>query len=418
MPRFLGFEDSYDSQFLFYLYDTSYPWNGPIFSTQYILSNAQCCPNTTDPEGCPQCAPVWSYHSHFYEIHSDTWETTKSRITISDESSTGVQESFFTVDTDSRRLFFRYTTRDGDWNSGDKINGWDIVSVYYFGDDMKCGVMELTWDHSNENKWYVNPAALGWRITDSNGAEITNSITERGAWVGVGTPNNPANGWTSHLKSYGIYPSVPADDVVDPLIGAWQTHTATFTIPTAGDYSLRIESDNYGYMKITDSGSTVLVDREITYSNGVGNETFPMTLGPGTYTLETRVKNINRTASPEAFDYQEQFTSSDGGTAEILAGYGIPNKAAFCGVYEFPKKISYWKVQVNPKALIPNRTLDEARLEAVVDDLGQVIAVNVLNGGRGYVNPQIHVMNPREMDSYSSTAVSYTHLTLPTTPYV
>ena len=49
VPRFLGFEDSYDSQFLFYLYDTSYPSNGPIFSTQEILSNAQCCPNTTDP---------------------------------------------------------------------------------------------------------------------------------------------------------------------------------------------------------------------------------------------------------------------------------------------------------------------------------------------------------------------------------
>ena len=36
VPRFLGFEDMYDAQFVFYLFDTSFPWNGPIFSTQYI----------------------------------------------------------------------------------------------------------------------------------------------------------------------------------------------------------------------------------------------------------------------------------------------------------------------------------------------------------------------------------------------
>ena len=314
IPRFLGFEDMYDSQFVFYLYDTTFPWNGPIYSTQYILSNAQCCPNTTDPEGCPQCAPVWTYHSHFYEINPDVWNTTKTTLSLHDSDSKGVNESFWTIDTDTPIVFFRYTTRTGDFKPGEKINGWDIVTVYYFGDELKCGIMELTWDTSQDNVWYVNPAAIAWRITDSNNAEITNSITERGAWVGVGTPNNPGNGWTSHMKSYGIYPSVPADEVVDPLIGVWQVHTATFTIATAGTYSLRIESDNYGYMKITDSGNTVLVDREINYSNGVGNETFPMTLGTGTYTLETRVKNINRDSNPTPFTYEQEFTSAN--TAE------------------------------------------------------------------------------------------------------
>tara|TARA_B100000700_G_scaffold324742_1_gene431683 strand:- start:28 stop:4167 length:4140 start_codon:yes stop_codon:yes gene_type:complete len=401
VPRFLGFEDSYDSQFVFYLYDSTYPWNGPIFSSQYILSNAQCCPNTTDPEGCPHCAPVWTYHSHFYEINADVWNTTKTKLSLHDASSVGVNESFWTVDTETPIVFFRYTTRTGDFSPGEKINGWDVVSVYYFGDELKCGIMELTWDNSNDNKWYVNPAAIAWRITDNSNAEITNSITERGAWLGVGTPNNPANGWTSHMKSYGIYPVIPADDAIDPNIGVWQVHTATFTIATAGDYSLRIESDNYGYMKITDSGSSVLVDREITYANGMGGETFPMTLGAGTYTLETRVKNISREVDPEIFQYEEQFTSSDGGTAEILAGYGIPNKSAFCGTYEFPKKISYWKVEIDPKALIPHRNMDEAKLEAIVDDDGSISQVVVVNGGRGYVNPTIKVMDPQGLDDFS-----------------
>ena len=124
--------------------------------------------------------------------------------------------------------------------------------------------------------------------------EITTSLAEKGSWVAIGAPNNPAVPWSQLMKDYSIYPVKPADDAVDPNIGVWQVHTATFTIPSAGTYSLRIESDNYGYMKITDSGSTVLVDREINYSNGMGNETFPMTLGAGTYTLETRVKNISR----------------------------------------------------------------------------------------------------------------------------
>ena len=401
IPRFLGFEDMYDSQFVFYLYDTTNPWNGPIFSSQYVLSNAQCCPNTTDPEGCPQCAPVWTYHSHFYEINSDVWNTTKTSLSLHDSDSQGVNESFWTVDTDTPIVFFRYTTRTGDFKPGETINGWDIVSVYYFGDELKCGIMELTWDTSKDNIWYVNPAAVAWRITDSSNAEITNSITEKGSWVAVGNPTNPANGWTSHLRSYGIYPSVPADNVTDPLIGVWQVHTATFTIATAGTYSLRIESDNYGYMKITDSGSTVLVDREINYSNGAGNETFPMTLGAGTYTLETRVKNINRDVNPTPFTYEQEFTSANTAEAKVLAGYGIPNKSAFCGTYEFPKKISYWKVEIDPKALIPHRNMDEAKLEAIVGDDGSVIDVLVINGGRGYVSPTIQVMDPQGLDEFS-----------------
>ena len=191
--------------------------------------------------------------------------------------------------------------------------------------------MELTWNDANDNKWYVNPACVAWRLTDTGAVEVTNSLAEKGAWAGPVVPNNPAVPWSNFMKTYGIYPSIPADDVVDPLIGVWQVHTATFTITTAGDYSLAIESDNYGYMKITDSGGTVLVDREIVYASGMGSEVFQwMTLGPGTYTLETRVMNINRATTQEPFTYQEQFTSSDGGTAEILAGYGIPNKAAFC----------------------------------------------------------------------------------------
>ena len=414
IPRFLGFEDMYDSQFVFYLYDTTNPWNGPIFSSQYILSNAKCCPNTTDPEGCPHCAPVWTYHSHFYEINADVWNTTKTKLSIHDASSTGVNESFWTVDTETPIVFFRYLTRTGDFGPGEKINGWDIVSVYYFGDELKCGIMELTWDNSRDNLWYVNPACIAWRLTTVGAVEITNSLAEKGSWVAIGTPTNTAVPWSQLMKDYSIYPVKPADDAEDPYLNTWQTHTATVTIPSNGDYSLAIESDNYGYLKITDSGGTALIDQEITYASGMGTQIFPMTLAAGNYTIETRVKNISRTVDPEPFVYESEYNSApdDGpggsliGKVQVLAGYGIPNKSAFCGTYEFPKKISYWKVEIDPKALIPYRKMDQAKLEAIVDDDGSIKDVVIINGGRGYVKPTIQVMDPQGLDEFSPNDTS------------
>ena len=146
--------------------------------------------------------------------------------------------------------------------------------------------------NTEENKWYVNPATLAWRITQA-GAEIATSIGSKGGWVATGVSNNPGNGWTQFMKSYGIYPVVPNDDTVDPFIGSWQTHVANVVFPSSTSYSMKIQSDNWGYIKITNPSGTVLMDREINYVNGIGDETIPLTLSAGTYTIETRVKNAN-----------------------------------------------------------------------------------------------------------------------------
>lgn len=258
VPRFLGFEDSYDSQFYYYLYDTTYPWNGPIFGIQYALNDVPCCPNTTCPDpntGRPRpcCVPNDHHYSHFYEIREDSWETTKTRISINDISTIGVKESFQPIGTDDRRILFRYTSTTGSFKRGDVLNGWFISSVVYYGDELKCGTMELQ----------------------------------------------------------------------------------------AGQ------------------------------------------AGGG-------------------FTYNQTITSADGATAVVLAGYGIPNKAAFAGVYEFPKRISYYTVEINPRSLIPSRTLDQASAEAVVDNNGAISEVIIISGGRGYKNPTVEAINPRVMDSFSA----------------
>ena len=146
--------------------------------------------------------------------------------------------------------------------------------------------------NTEENKWFVNPATLAWRITQG-GVEIATSIGNKGGWVATGASNNPGNGWTQFMKSYGIYPVVPNDDTVDPFIGSWQTHVANVVFPSSTSYTMKIQSDNWGYIKITNPSGTVLMDREINYVNGAGDETIPLTLSAGTYTIETRVKNAN-----------------------------------------------------------------------------------------------------------------------------
>lgn len=254
VPRYLGFEDSYDTQFLYYLYDTTYPWNGPVFSCQYVLNDIPCCPNTTVGDD-DECIPNFSFHSHFYEIRQDSWETTETRLKINDGSE-DTNACFFEIDSKTKRLLFRYTSNNGNaFERGQKLNGWDINSVSYFGDELKCGLIELTGD---------------------------------------------------------------------------------------------------------------------------GND----------------------------FTYGIPITSETGATATVLAGRGIPNKAGYCGVYEFPKRISYYKVEIDPNALIPHRTLDEAILKAVVNNKGEITDIDIINSGLGYKNPILKVIDPRVMDDFSASDTS------------
>lgn len=252
VPRFLGFETAYESQFVYYVYDTTYPWNGPIFGLNYSLNNVPCAPvdengNVIDVQ--------YVYKSHFYQVRPDSWQTTKSKITLTDIKSRRVNESFWTADTETKRIFFRYTSSTGAFRRGDFLNGWLISEIRYFGDELKCGYISLT--------------------------EI-----------------NPATG------------------------------------------------------------------------NG------------------------------QVFSANQTITSADGATAIVMAGYGIKNKAAFFGVYEFPKKLSYYKVFLDEKALIPHRNLDEAEAEAIIEN-GKVVGINIINAGTGYKSPKITISTPEGLEPYS-----------------
>ena len=267
VPRFLGFQTAYDSQYMYYLYDTSYPWNGPIFGIQYELSDATCCPNHLDDDDVDGCILSKEWYSHFYQIREDSWKTTKTRIEVTGPAGSGVEESFRTADTDTHRIFFKYLTTTGTFRKGEQINGWNIAGVFYFGGKMNAGYMELTKDGRNKGEKFT------------------------------------------YLQQFVSHP-YPSDEGDPPI--------------------------------------------------------------------------------PQA-------------TIQVLAGYGIEDKAAFFGVYEFEKNIAYYKVKVDPKALIPTRTLDLAEAEAVVDTEGKIIAIDIINGGVGYKNPIVTISEPGQLEEFSST---------------
>lgn len=156
VPRFLGFETAYESQFVYYVYDTTYPWNGPIFGINYSLNNVPCAPvdengNIIDIQ--------YVYKSHFYQVRPDSWQTTKSKITLTDIKSRRVNESFWTADTETKRIFFRYTSSTGAFKRGEFLNGWLISEIRYFGDELKCGYISLT---------EVDPATGNGQIFSAN----------------------------------------------------------------------------------------------------------------------------------------------------------------------------------------------------------------------------------------------------------
>ena len=104
LPKFLGFHDAFEGQFFYYLYDTTFPFSGPIYGINLITTDAPCNPSTAD---CPH-DPHTLYHSYYYEMRQDAWETKKTHISVDTPGQDGLSESFWAVGTDDQMVFFRY----------------------------------------------------------------------------------------------------------------------------------------------------------------------------------------------------------------------------------------------------------------------------------------------------------------------
>ena len=117
---------------------------------------------------------------------------------------------------------------------------------------------------------------------------------------------------------------------------------------------------------------------------------------------ELKVGYMELSGQGNEFTYQQAFTSTDLGEIQVLAGYGIKDKGAFFGVYEFPKKITYYRIEIDPSQLIANRTLDTAEIRANINSEGQVASIDIINGGFGYAAPKIEIEQPAVLTERSA----------------
>ena len=187
-------------------------------------------------------------------------------------------------------------TADGSWDLTSVQGG--ITSVNF---TLRGGRGGAGWNRGTANQWYTNPASLVWELKNPSGTIITDSLAEKGSWV-QSSNTNPGSGWTTLMNTKGIYPTVPSTTAEDPYIGTWQTHTASFWIfaANAGTCSIRIESDNYGWIRVINATTgdpafgTDVINREIEYNvqlAGAGAEDISLNLPVGYYIFETKVKN-------------------------------------------------------------------------------------------------------------------------------
>jgi len=188
---------------------------------------------------------------------------------------------------------------------GGNLNTGTYTTPYTATTTLSSGTLKVTVNVTNDfgwrDRWWINPAGIAWRITNNDGgAEIATSLkcttnanegTNTTNWLQIGTPNNPAVPWTQFLKDYAIYSVKPADDIVDPYLNTWQFAETTIDIASEITVTFQVESDNDSKMTWIDPVGNLLINKEVTYTNGMGGETFTLTLIPGTHLIKFEVRN-------------------------------------------------------------------------------------------------------------------------------
>lgn len=143
LPRFLGYKYLYDSQFFYYLYDTSDPWNGPCFGVrlQTELNSIYGCWPIGQTGGLTH---DYKINRYYYHLRPNVWKTKKTKIYTDVKSDSKEDQNIFTAGTDDKIVFFRYTAGSFNMVEGDTVNGWRITEHRYMGDELTTGFIRLS----------------------------------------------------------------------------------------------------------------------------------------------------------------------------------------------------------------------------------------------------------------------------------
>jgi hypothetical protein len=133
VPRNLNFAQLYDAQYFYYVYDTTYPFNGPIFNTNIQVSTDWLC--RTPPPGGGTPAATYVDYSYHYEIDPTVWVTQKSKIAVeyNPRKSNG---EILTAGTDDKIVLIKYEANTYPLRPGDTVNGWVVQEHRYFGSEL------------------------------------------------------------------------------------------------------------------------------------------------------------------------------------------------------------------------------------------------------------------------------------------
>lgn len=151
LPRFIGTKYLYDAQFFYYLYDTTDPWNGPLYGVRMMTelnSAGNCCIATPPQNGggggtqCPESDP-WIYR-YYYQLRPNVWKTKKSRIYTDVKNDEGQDQNILTAGTEDKIVFFRYSAGSFNMTEGDIVNGWRVTEHRYMGDELTTGFIRLS----------------------------------------------------------------------------------------------------------------------------------------------------------------------------------------------------------------------------------------------------------------------------------
>lgn len=367
VPRFLNYKFLYDSQFFYYLYDTSEPWNGPMFGVRMqtdMMSAGNCCiPTGQIP--CPLTDP--HIYRYYYQPRANTWKTKRTRIYSDVKNGEGEDQNILTAGTKDKIVFFRYTAGSFNAVEGDTVNGWRITEHRYMGDELSTGFIRI----SPINEGVDGSEFQYGTVYSTSNTQYPSSFVALSGW---GIPDKAAIfGVYEFKKVVGYYRIELHPDAAIPRRTMDEAVIEAIVDNNGSVSGLEIINPGFGYS----------VNARVEIMPPPNENTTAEVSNARTYYLKSEIADT--TGSKDTFNWGS--TSSDYSTVGTMSTSQLKN-----GV-----KLKDTAIKIRPA---------EVKVTQLSQD-GCILECQVISGGSGYskqVKPQIIVYDPKKNDFDESPA--------------
>ena len=371
LPRFLNYKFLYDSQFFYYLYDTTDPWNGPLFGVRMQTdknSLGNCCINTA-PQGQPSTCPTTDpyIYRYYYQPRANTWKTKRTRIYTDVKAGEGEDQNILTAGTADKIVFFRYTAGSFNMVEGDIVNGWRITEHRYMGDEMSTGFIRISQVTQGADG---NDFVYGQVYASSNTTYPSSFI----ALAGFGIPNKAAVfGVYEFRKVVGYYKIELHPDAAVPK-RTMDTAVIEATVDNNGAISgLEIINPGIGYS--SEARVEIMPPPNANTSTDVSNAR--------THYVKSEIADTSTTKDTFNWGSTSPDYKSISGITQTVMKDGV--------------KLKDTSIKIKPATVKVTRLSNE----------GCIMEVQLLSGGSGYTKqqtPQVIIYDPKKLSFDESPA--------------